>query len=287
MTRRSIQTRAGARRLPGGAARTRARAPRVRARLHPRPDRCRRRRGAAQGRARSPRRRPAEPGRAPDQAGASPGAGADRLRDRRASGRGRLWPRGCRPGVAQPRPRHSPSGAAGVRAARGARFRHAALEAAHGLDRRWNRPLPQRDRGSRLLLLLESLQNVVKHAGTKARAQIRLAKLADELCFEIDDDGVGYAVASTRGAGTGVSNMAERVAALRGTLTIDSANGRGTRVRGRIPLHADEEAAAPSPLAIDFAPIARERRVIAPERGQPFTRARPSRQVHPDTAADG
>ena len=54
---------------------------------------------------------------------------------------------------------------------------------------------------------------------------------------EIDDDGVGYAVASTRGAGTGVSNMAERVAALRGTLTIDSANGRGTQIRGRIPLH--------------------------------------------------
>ena len=32
--------------------------------------------------------------------------------------------------------------------------------------------------------------------------------------------------------------MTERVAALRGTLTIDSAAGRGTQVRGRIPLTA-------------------------------------------------
>ncbi len=37
---------------------------------------------------------------------------------------------------------------------------------------------------------------------------------------------------------TGVVTMEERVAALRGSLTIDSANGRGTQVRGRIPLHA-------------------------------------------------
>ena len=85
---------------------------------------------------------------------------------------------------------------------------------------------------------LESLQNVVKHAGADAHAQVRVAELADELCFEIVDDGVGFAVESRAGAGTGVSNMAERVAALRGTLTIDSANGRGTHVRGRIPLHA-------------------------------------------------
>ncbi len=85
---------------------------------------------------------------------------------------------------------------------------------------------------------LESLQNIVKHAGADARAQVRVSESADELCFEIVDDGVGFEVESEQSAGTGVVNMAERVAALRGSLTIDSANGRGTHVRGRIPLHA-------------------------------------------------
>jgi signal transduction histidine kinase len=85
---------------------------------------------------------------------------------------------------------------------------------------------------------LESLQNISKHAGTDARAHVRVSEGAAELCFEIVDDGVGFEVESLRSSGTGVVNMAERVAALRGSLTIDSANGRGTHVRGRIPLHA-------------------------------------------------
>ena len=83
---------------------------------------------------------------------------------------------------------------------------------------------------------LESLHNVAKHAGAGAHAQIRVAESDAGLCFEIVDDGVGYDVDSVRGPGTGLPNMVERVAALRGTLTIDSVDGRGTHVRGRIPL---------------------------------------------------
>jgi len=83
---------------------------------------------------------------------------------------------------------------------------------------------------------LESLQNVAKHAGENAHAQVRVAQLDADLCFEIVDDGVGYDSASAHCAGTGMVNMTERVAALRGTLTIDSTDGQGTHVRGRIPL---------------------------------------------------
>jgi signal transduction histidine kinase len=83
---------------------------------------------------------------------------------------------------------------------------------------------------------LESLQNVGKHAGADARAEVRVSEQADELWFEIVDDGVGCELEPTRGAGAGLANMNERVAALRGSLTIESGIGRGMQIRGRIPL---------------------------------------------------
>jgi signal transduction histidine kinase len=85
---------------------------------------------------------------------------------------------------------------------------------------------------------LESLQNVGKHAGPDARARVHVSEDADALCFEVIDDGVGCKLESTWRTGSGLANMAERIAALQGTLTFDSAPGWGTRVRGRIPLVA-------------------------------------------------
>jgi signal transduction histidine kinase len=83
---------------------------------------------------------------------------------------------------------------------------------------------------------LEALQNVRKHAGTDAHAKVRLGEDGDELCFEIADDGVGYAIGSARTAGAGITNMGDRIAAVGGVLAIDSRAGHGTRVRGRVPL---------------------------------------------------
>jgi signal transduction histidine kinase len=83
---------------------------------------------------------------------------------------------------------------------------------------------------------LEGLQNVGKHAGAGAHAEVRLVADDDQLGFEVIDDGAGCDVESARRSGTGFANMSERVAALGGSLTIDSASGHGTRVRGRIPL---------------------------------------------------
>jgi signal transduction histidine kinase len=55
------------------------------------------------------------------------------------------------------------------------------------------------------------------------------------LTVEISDDGVGGADV---GRGTGLRGLGDRVAALDGTLSLDSAPGRGTRVRAEIPLRA-------------------------------------------------
>ena len=83
---------------------------------------------------------------------------------------------------------------------------------------------------------LEGLQNVNKHAGSDATAVIRLWERDRRLYFEIADDGVGYDVESAPHAGQGLANMSDRIAALGGTLAVESTPGRGTTVRANIPV---------------------------------------------------
>ena len=83
---------------------------------------------------------------------------------------------------------------------------------------------------------VESLQNVDKHAGSGATAVIRLWERDGRLHFEIVDNGVGYDVESARHAGQGLTNMSERIAAAGGTLVVESTPGRGTTVRGSVPV---------------------------------------------------
>ena len=53
--------------------------------------------------------------------------------------------------------------------------------------------------------------------------------------FEVTDDGAGFDPAAT-GYGTGLQGMADRLAALDGTIEVRSAPGSGTTLTGRIPL---------------------------------------------------
>jgi signal transduction histidine kinase len=79
----------------------------------------------------------------------------------------------------------------------------------------------------------EALQNAAKHAHA-SHVVVRLGASAGELAFTVEDDGAGFEAAD--GTSGGLEHMAERLAVLGGTLTIDSEPGRGTRVRGRVPL---------------------------------------------------
>ena len=81
----------------------------------------------------------------------------------------------------------------------------------------------------------EALQNATKHAGPDARVTVRLALCGGSLAFEVADDGRGFVPAETP-RGAGLQNMADRVGALGGSLTIASVPGRGTTVRGEVPL---------------------------------------------------
>jgi signal transduction histidine kinase len=82
---------------------------------------------------------------------------------------------------------------------------------------------------------LEAVQNAAKHAGDRARVAITLGDdEAGGLRFTVEDDGAGFDPEQvTRGAG--LTNLHDRIAAVGGSLRIESARGRGTCVSGSIP----------------------------------------------------
>ena len=86
---------------------------------------------------------------------------------------------------------------------------------------------------------LEALQNAAKHAEGASFVSLTFSEDDDgRLAFEVRDDGPGLAEAVTPGAG--LANMRDRIAAVGGSLTIDSSPGGGTRVAGQVPLEPIE-----------------------------------------------
>jgi signal transduction histidine kinase len=88
--------------------------------------------------------------------------------------------------------------------------------------------------GAVYFCVLEALQNAAKYSGA-SRVTVRLAEDGSHLVFEVADDGSGFDAATTP-RGSGLTNMADRVAALGGSLEVTSAPGEGTRMRGRLPM---------------------------------------------------
>jgi signal transduction histidine kinase len=78
----------------------------------------------------------------------------------------------------------------------------------------------------------EALTNVAKYAGA-ALATVDVQIRDGAVVAEITDDGVGGASASV---GSGLRGLADRLAAMDGTLEIESPEGGGTRVCARVPL---------------------------------------------------
>jgi signal transduction histidine kinase len=80
----------------------------------------------------------------------------------------------------------------------------------------------------------EALANATRYAGA-SRISLTVARRNGALEVEVADDGRGGADA---GRGTGLRGLADRVEALGGTLSVDSAPGDGTRVAAVIPADA-------------------------------------------------
>jgi PAS domain S-box-containing protein len=83
---------------------------------------------------------------------------------------------------------------------------------------------------------LEAVQNAEKHASARS-VSINL-RAGGDVVFEVRDDGSGFEIDQVR-EGTGLTNMRDRVAALGGSLTVESVVGEGTLVAGRVPIRPD------------------------------------------------
>ncbi len=91
--------------------------------------------------------------------------------------------------------------------------------------------LPEAVELAAYFVVSEALTNVVKYAHA-SQATVELARDNGRLVVEVADDGVGGADPAR---GTGLRGLADRLAVLEGRLEVDSAPGRGTTVRARIP----------------------------------------------------
>ena len=95
---------------------------------------------------------------------------------------------------------------------------------------------PQQVEAAVYFCCLEALQNAGKHAGPGAEATVTLREVEGALVFEVADTGAGFALDRGTRQGHGFVNMSDRVGAFGGSVSVDSAPGKGTRIAGRIPL---------------------------------------------------
>jgi signal transduction histidine kinase len=94
--------------------------------------------------------------------------------------------------------------------------------------------LPPPVRTAAYFVVSEALANVSKYAQASA-ATVSVHDAGDRVRVEVVDDGVGGADPSR---GSGLSGLADRVAALEGTIAVDSPPGAGTRVCVELPYAA-------------------------------------------------
>lgn len=96
------------------------------------------------------------------------------------------------------------------------------------------RPLPPSHEDTLLRIGQEALTNAVRHASaTEIRQTLRFGP--GWVTFIVKDNGQGFDVVSRIGKGFGLNGMNERLAALGGSLSIDSRPGHGTEVSATLP----------------------------------------------------
>lgn len=102
-----------------------------------------------------------------------------------------------------------------------------------------NLPVQTELRRNLLLILKESLQNVLKHSHAN-HVKLRFSIGQREVVLEIDDDGRGFRTENAEKKGNGLANMQARAETLGGSFTYDSVPGRGTRIHVVCPLDLEE-----------------------------------------------
>jgi signal transduction histidine kinase len=115
----------------------------------------------------------------------------------------------------------------------------------------WRRRLDPRTEVVIFRIVQEALNNIARHSGA-TEAEVRLELGDDRLDVTVTDNGRGFAPHARTGApagarGLGLLGMRERASLLGGEFAVESALGRGTRVRVRVPLRPPD---GPDPLSV-------------------------------------
>ncbi|HKW33345.1 MAG TPA: PAS domain S-box protein [Candidatus Acidoferrum sp.] len=92
-------------------------------------------------------------------------------------------------------------------------------------------------------VLQESLQNAVKHSGSR-HFEVSLKGTPSKIELTVRDSGVGFdPEEAIRGRGLGLTSMRERLKLVHGELLVDSHPAQGTVIRAEVPLNGRSKAA--------------------------------------------
>lgn len=105
--------------------------------------------------------------------------------------------------------------------------------------------LPERPAGELLRIVQEALTNARRHSRAR-RVTVTLGASSNGLRIEVADDGRGFDPA-TAAAGVGLKSMRERVEAVGGELSVNSAPGQGVRVSVWAPTPRPDRTPSESP----------------------------------------
>jgi signal transduction histidine kinase len=94
-------------------------------------------------------------------------------------------------------------------------------------------PLPGAVRQGAYLVILEAMNNVIRHARAR-HVQVRVNGGPDELVLEVTDDGVGLDEPYV--SGLGVTSMRSRIQALGGTFDLAAGAVSGTHLKAKLPV---------------------------------------------------
>ncbi len=94
--------------------------------------------------------------------------------------------------------------------------------------------LPAPVEAAAYFVVAEALTNVAKYAGATS-ANVRVCAEDGLVTVEVADDGAGGADPA---AGSGLRGLSDRVAALDGSLQVESSPGQGTRVLAQLPVRS-------------------------------------------------
>ena len=95
-------------------------------------------------------------------------------------------------------------------------------------------PLSAEARHNVLCAVKEALTNAVRHGRPQA-VKLSVEVAADAFTVAVEDDGAGFLAAPTDPGADGLRNMAQRMAEIGGRMDVESAPGRGTRIRLWLP----------------------------------------------------